>query len=209
MTEVVVAPVAGQVTPEAGVQQTAEGVKPEAQGGAPIVDPATTADPAAAVKPAEGETKTGEAEVVYAPVLPEGMPVDEIALTQLVEVAKTNKWSPETVQQLVDLRAGQVKAEAAAFSKEVAGWEAAVKADPDLGGDKLEATLANGRRAIDLGPPELKALLHSSRMGSHPAVVKWMNTIGRMVSEDASLVKGGNGPSTSADTAKALYPNQS
>jgi hypothetical protein len=208
MTEVA-APVAGQEAPTTGVQQIAEGVKPEAQGGAPAAVEAKPAEAAASAKPAEGETKTGEAaEIVYDIKLPQGMPVDEVSQSALVEIAKANKWSPEVAQQVVDLAVQRETQRVAAANKQADDWEAAVKADPALGGDKLAETLATARRAMDLGPPELKAFLHETRIGSHPAVVKWMHTIGKALSED-KLVPGGAGPSGGKTAAQVLYPNQS
>jgi hypothetical protein len=182
-------------------------VKPEAQGGELIVDPAkAAADAAAAAELAKG-TKTGEGEIKYDFKLPEGTVVDTESQTALVEIAKANKWSPEVAQQVVDLAVKREAQRVVAATKQADAWETALKADPELGGDKLAETLATGRRALDLGSPELKAFLHETRLGSHPAIVKWMHTVGKALSED-KFVPGGLAGQGGKTASQVLYPNQ-
>lgn len=194
-------PVAGQATPDAGVQQTATGEQPGAQGAAQTSESQTSGDKSGAA----GESA---AEVVYEFQLPEGMEPDSAATEEFVAIAKELKLPKEAAQKVVDLAVKREQAKAEAFVKQVQGWEESVKSDKELGGDKLPETLATCRKAIDLGPPELRDLLSSTKMGSHPAVVKWAYAVGKALSED-KFVKGGNGP-TGGDksTASVLYPNQ-
>ena len=186
-----VAPVASQDTPNAGVQPTAEGVAPEGQ----VAPEGVTAPEAAA-------------EVVYEFTLPEGMESDKTSTEEFVAIAKELKLPKEQAQKVVDLAIKRETARAEAFNAQVQGWEATVKADKELGGDKLPETLATCRKAIDLGPPELKDLLSSTKMGSHPAVVKWTYAVGKALSEDR-FVQGGGAPKGDKGTAQVLYPNQS
>ena len=183
------APVASSDTPPAGVQPTAEGGTPEGQGATP------------------GQPPEVATEVVYEFTLPEGMESDKASAEEFVAIAKELKLPKEQAQKVVDLAIKRETARAEAFNAQVQGWEASVKADKELGGDKLPETLAICRKAIDLGPPGLKDLLSSTKMGSHPDVVKWAYAIGKALSEDR-FVQGGGAPKGDNGTARVLYPNQ-
>lgn len=193
--------VTGQDAPDAGVQQTAEGTTPEAQTADSTVT-SQTGDNASA----EG-TKADAAEVVYEFTAPEGVELDKASTEEFVAIAKELKLPKEQAQKVVDLAVKREQARAEAFANQVSEWEASVKADKELGGDKLPETLATCRKAIDLGPPELRDLLSSTKMGSHPAVVKWAYAVGKALSED-KFVTGGNGAKVNKDAAQVLYPNQ-
>lgn len=194
-------PVAGQATPDAGVQQTVDGEQPSTPSAAQTDAAQTSADKS-------GAASTNAEEVVYEFQLPEGVETDDAAKEEFVAIAKELKLPKEAAQKVVDLAIKREQARTEAFVKQVQGWEESVKSDKELGGDKLPETLAVCRKAIDLGPPELRDLLSSTKMGSHPAVVKWAYAVGKALSED-KFVKGGNGP-TGGDktTASVLYPNQ-
>lgn len=88
-------------------------------------------------------------------------------------------------------------------------WLAEVKADRELGGENLTATKMNIGRAIDAyGSPELRQYLKDTRLGNNPAMVRFLNAVGKQVSPDKFV--NGNGASrieTSYETAKRLYPN--
>lgn len=193
--------VTSQATPDAGVQQTAEGTAPEAQSANPTAAAQTGAD-------AAGDAAKTDAEVVYEFTAPEGVELDKTSTEEFVAIAKELKLPKEAAQKVVDLAIKREQARAEAFAKQAQDWEASVKSDKELGGDKLPETLAVCRKAIDLGPPELKELLNSTKMGSHPAVVKWAYAVGKALSEDR-FVQGGSAPKGNNDTAKSLYPNQS
>lgn len=194
-------PVTGQETPNAGVQQTAEGTPPEGQAADPV-DASQTGD-----KPAADAPKA-DAEIEYKFTAPEGVELDKTSTEEFVALAKEAKLPAEMAQKVVDIAIKREAARAEAFADEVKGWEESVKADKDLGGDKLSETLATCRKAIDLGPPELRDLLSSTKMGSHPAVVKWAYAVGKALSED-KFVPGGTGAKGDKGTAQVLYPNQS
>src|SRR5260370_460126 len=85
-------------------------------------------------------------------------------------------------------------------------WVSEVKADPDIGGDKLVASLATAARAIDrLGVPGLKEALDLTGAGNHPAVVKAFVRLGQMVSEDRFAPGNHAPPSAPATPAEATY----
>lgn len=194
--------VTSQDTTDAGVQQQpADGTAPTAQG----ADAAATSQTS---DNANADATKVEAEVVYEFAAPEGVELDKTSTEAFIEIAKELKLPKEQAQKVVDLAIKREQARTEAFEKQAQEWEASVKSDKELGGDKLPETLAVCRKAIDLGPPELKELLNSTKMGNHPAVVKWAYAVGKALSEDR-FVQGGTPPKGSADTAKTLYPNQS
>lgn len=180
---------------DAGVQQPAD---------APVV----TAPEAEQTPSGVDAQKQEASEVVYEFIAPEGVELDKPSTEEFAAIAKELNLPKEAAQKVVDLAIKREQARTEAFVKQAQEWENTVKTDKDLGGDKLPETLATCRKAIDLGPPELRELLTSTKLGSHPAVVKWAYAVGKALSEDR-FVSGGSAPKGSNDTAKSLYPNQS
>lgn len=183
-------------TPGEG-QATAEGVKAPGEGTPEAVAKATT-------EGTKTDATAAEAEVKYEFKLPDGVEPDQKTLDEFTKVAKELKLSPENAQKLVDLRSAAVVAAKEQHAATVKGWADEVKADKDLGGDKLPESLATAKKAIDLGPPELKALLEESGLGNHPAVFKWAHAVGKALSED-TFKAGTSAPVESKSTASVLY----
>jgi hypothetical protein len=190
----------GAVAPVAGEQPNADGVQPEV----PVVEPKVGDAPAEGAK--TDEVKADDAPAEYAFTAPEGVELDADQTAQFTAIAKELKLPAEAAQKIVDLATKAEVARVAAFTATVQGWAAEVKADPVLGGDKLEESLAVAKRAIDLGPPELKTLLQSTGMGNHPAVFKWAHAVGKALSPD-KFVQGGNAPAGNKSAEHVLYPN--
>lgn len=164
---------------------------------APAAAPAAQA-PAAAPAPAA-------AEVAYEFKAPEGMELDKDAVGAFTTIAKDLKLAPEAAQKVVDIAVGMQQRAVEAHTAQVAKWADEVKADKELGGDKLPQTLATAQKAMALGPPELKQLLNDSGLGNHPAVVRFMHTVGKALSEDRFVPSTG-GAAASPDDAARFYP---
>ena len=95
-------------------------------------------------------------------------------------------------QKLVEVFA---KGEQARSAKQSAEWVAAIKADPQMGGEKLQATAkAANAGAKWAGGEKFLAVLESSGLGNHPDVVRAMAKIGGSLKEDT--VAGGSAAST-------------
>lgn len=88
-------------------------------------------------------------------------------------------------------------------------WLSEVRADKELGGANITATKKNIGEAIDaFGNDELRQFFRSSRLGNHPEMVRFLNNVGKAVSQDRFI--NGNGASrteTPSDRARRLYPN--
>lgn len=162
------------------------------------------APPAAAPAAAPAAQAPAAAEVAYEFKAPDGMELDKDATTAFTAIAKDLKLAPDAAQKVVDIAVGMQQRAVEAHTKQVAEWADQVKADKELGGDKLPQTLATAQKAMALGPPELKQLLNDSGLGNHPAVVRFMFTVGKALSEDKFVPSGG--AVTTGDMASRLYP---
>lgn len=171
---------------------------------APATTTTTTAEPTTATTAAPATAPAApETPVEYAFNLPEGVELDEKGAEGLTALAREHKLAPEAAQKLVDLYAERVQAQANAFKDMVTGWETEVKKDPEIGGDKLAATITVAKTAIDkYGSPALLGLLDSSKMGSHPEVIKFLHKVGMTLKEDTVVT--GKPP---VAPAKSFYDN--
>jgi hypothetical protein len=208
---------------------------------APTPAPDPAAAPAPQPVPAVGQTALGAAvpqdkaapaaetpapeappELVYADFnLPDGATVDEVQLKAATDLFKAARLPQEQAQKFIDLAVSREQAAAQkgvqAFVDLQNKWVSEVKADPDIGGERLEASLASAARAIDrLAVPGLREALNLTGAGNHPAVVKAFVRLGEMIQEDrfrpgrdtptepprtaAERVYGPGGPKQSVDS---------
>lgn len=182
--------------------------KKEAPKDAPAVDP--KADPAKVeVDPKAEVPKAIELK------LPEGFKADDPAIKGLVELATGEKLTTEQTQKLfdryVEVQKTRDESLVAQYRKERADWLVEAKADPEFGGPKFEASIADGRKAlIKYGDQALVEFLNSTNGVNHPAVIRAFARIGRALAEDkATDVKGNPPPPVAGPGAalKAQYPS--
>lgn len=165
------------------------------------------ADKAKAEK-AEKEQKQEGAPEKYEFQAAEGVELDKAALEQFEPIARELNLSNEQAQKMVDLYGAKIlpmvqQKQAEAWQAQTEQWAADVKADKEIGGDKLTANLSAAQRALDLfGTPELKEYLNTTGLGNHPDLVKTFVKIGKAMSEDG-MVDGSNQGQRSA--AEVLY----
>lgn len=183
----------GTDSTQAGVQAGTDGAP--AGGTGATDDAAKAAADAAAAKAGDGELTL---------TAPEGFEFDEARLTEFKGVAKELKLPGEAAQKLVDLVSKHEKARFDAYAKQVNDWHEAVKADKELGGEKLQESAATARKALDLGPPELKEFLNTSGLGNHPLMFRWAHAVGKALSEDGNVVRG-TAPTGEKSAADVLY----
>lgn len=137
----------------------------------------------------------------------EGVELDTEALKDFEPVARDLNLTNEQAQKLVDaypkILAGVQQRQAEAWQAQTEQWAADVKADKEIGGDKLTTNLSAAQRALDqFGTPELKEYLEGTGLGNHPELVKAFIKIGKAMSEDG-MVDGSNQGQRSA--AEVLY----
>lgn len=195
-------------TPEAkpaeGEPKPAE--EPKAAEGEP--KPAAEAKPAEAAAP---EFKFDDLKV------PEGLDVSDEQKEFLTTFAKDNKISAEGVQKLLDTHAKTMETAVAqsqsAWKEVVSGWEAEVKADPEIGGEKLPETLRVVSQALQEhsegvkgGYDAVKDALNMTQVGSHPALIRVMYNMAVKLTEGKG-VTGAAPPSAPKSAADLFYGN--
>ncbi|WP_320745675.1 peptidase [Enterobacter cloacae] len=201
------APAADAPAPAADTAKP-EGDKPQpgTEGDKPQEDkPADSEKPAD--KPDDKEQKQDGAPEKYEFTAGEGVELDTEALKDFEPVARELNLTNEQAQKLVDaypkILAGVQQRQVEAWQKQTEGWAETVKADKEIGGDKLTANLSAAQRALDqFGTPELKEYLNTTGLGNHPDLVKTFVKIGKAMSEDG-MVDGSNQGQRSA--AEVLY----
>ncbi|EMF0895824.1 peptidase [Enterobacter hormaechei] len=194
---------------------------PAADAPAPAADPAkqegeqpqpdADADKPQDDKPADGDKPADEkdqkqegAPEKYEFTAGEGVELDSEALKDFEPVARDLNLTNEQAQKLVDaypkILAGVQQRQAEAWQKQTEGWAETVKADKEIGGDKLTANLSAAQRALDqFGTPELKEYLNSTGLGNHPDLVKTFVKIGKAMSEDGMVDGSNQGQRTAAE----------
>ncbi|WP_225182159.1 peptidase [Pectobacterium aroidearum] len=139
----------------------------------------------------------------------EGQTLDADALAVFEPLAKELGLSQENAQKVVDAYASKIlpqiqQQQLANWQKTVEGWAETVKADKEIGGDKLTANIGKAQQAMmQFGGDELKQALEETGLGNHPALVKAFVKIGHAMSEDKMLGGGSDGEQLSA--AQVLY----
>lgn len=196
----------GDPSQQEGDPSQQEGDKPQ-----PVADGDKPADDKKPENDKQDEKKDGDkpegAPEKYEFQAAEGVELDTEALKEFEPVARELNLTNEQAQKLVDaypkILAGVQQRQAEAWQKTTEQWAADVKADKEIGGDKLISNLSAAQRALDqFGTPELKEYLNTTGLGNHPDLVKTFVKIGKAMSEDG-MVTGGNEGQRSA--AEVLY----
>lgn len=129
----------------------------------------------------EGEEKGGQEgdDVTYEPFdIPEGLEVDEQMLDSVTPVMKELGLEQEQAQKMVsayaDIVQQQAEAQADLIKQTFEGWVETAKKDPEIGGDKWQATVDKANAVIrKIGTKELiDDVLVGNGMGNHPEVIR-------------------------------------
>jgi hypothetical protein len=118
--------------------------------------------------------------------LPEGWDAKHTGLTEFREAAAEAGLDSKKAQRLFDMHAKAVGELAAAGTEreraadaEVSSWAAKTKADPEFGGERLEATRgAVGELLKEFGTDGTRELF-SGPIGDHPEMVRLLVRVGR------------------------------
>lgn len=135
----------------------------------------------------------------------EGQELDTAALEQFEPIARELNLTNEQAQKMVDLYGTQIlpmvqKQQAEAWQKTTEQWAADVKADKEIGGDKLTASIGVAQRALEtFGTPDLKEYLNASGLGNHPELIKVFVKVGKAMSEDGMVTGKESGQRTAAE----------
>lgn len=139
--------------------------------------------------------------------LPEGVTFDEKGAADFKALAKELNLAPDAAKKIADLAASRARAQFEQNRQLIDGWAEQVKADKEIGGDKLTENLAIAKKAVDtFGSPALRELLEATGLGNHPEVVKAFLKAGKAISEDGFVRGAPKAPTTESDLAKSLFP---
>ena len=149
---------------------------------------------------------------------PEGMDVNEEALTQFADTAKELKLSQAQYQSLIEYdlqrQAAAAKAMSDQYNNRGADWANETKADKTIGGEALDENLGVAKRAIEtFGDDDLAQIMAAPSaenpdglgLGNHPAMIRLFYRVGKSIGE-SSLVTGDSkveGPSA----LERMYPS--
>lgn len=156
------------------------------------------------------ETKEEKSEVTPLTVedikLPEGFEAQPELMTKFVELFNGEMDPKERAQALVNLHTETIRtaleADSEAWDNMQTEWKDAVKADPDIGGAKLQPTLANVNKLVDeYGTQELKDVFDLTGAGNNIHMIKFLNVIAEKLTEGG--YKPGATPSNAADSEEA------
>lgn len=205
MADVEVKPDA-QATPDATVL-----TKPAADPKAPAAGtpPADGAKPAEGTK--EGEKQTGAPEKYADFKLPEGITIeDQGRFEKFTALAKGLNLSQESAQKLIDLAIENGKsadaAKAAESAKVKAEWTAALKSDPEIGGQNFEATVQYAKRAMkEFANDKFIEFLNDTGFGDNPEMVRVFARIGKKMGEDKFVEGKPSGTPDGKSAAEVIY----
>jgi hypothetical protein len=169
-------------------------------------------DKPAGDKPAGDKPAGDKIEITYDIKEPDGFvmaaEVKSEFLTAVKELGLTNEGAQSLVDKLLPkIAAQQESAQREAFEKYNSDLVATVKADKEIGGDKMQERLGVASRALDrFGTPELKELLNSSGLGNHPEVIRFFYRAGSKITEDKVIPSGGRaGAPSLEDRLSKMY----
>ena len=173
-------------------------------GDAQVVD--GSADGQQAETSTESKPEAPKVPEAYEFNVPEGVELDKAAVDEFSAIAKELGLDQTGAQKVADVAVKMAQRQAEAHQAQVTSWVEEVKADKEIGGDKLNENLAMAKKALDhFGTPELKDLLNMTGLGNHPAVIKAFFKAGKAISEDTFVPGAPKGAST--DPAKILFPD--
>lgn len=170
------------------------------------------ADPSDALS---GDAPEGDGDEANAPEayddfeIPEGVEsFGEPVIAAFTEVARDLNLSQEQAQRLIDaIGPAQLEAQKAVVNNAVDSWVEKTRADKEIGGSNYKPSIANARKTIDrFGTPELKTLLtgKATRLVNHPEVLRLLARVGKAISPEKRLVRGGQPQPAKVNTQDPL-----
>ena len=166
--------------------------------------------------PAEQAEPEGAPETYEDFELPEGVSMDSKTADIFKSAAKDLGLSQEKANKFASQMLPAIRAhQAEVLTQARTEWADSARGDKEFGGDRLEANVAISAKALQqFGTPELSKFLADTGLGNHPEFIRAFYRAGKAISEDR-VVTGGDGlkapvsgPTSDAQKAAILYPNQ-
>jgi hypothetical protein len=138
----------------------------------------------------------------------EGAEINEKALGEFKELAKSMNLSQSGVQKLADFQSSLMKEQSeqvtASYDKMSNDWKA--ETIKQLG-PEYQKDIAIAGKAIDrLGSPELRDLLNNSKLGNNPDMVQFLVKVGKSISEDTPPQGSSKAPKSTEPDEFDFYP---
>jgi hypothetical protein len=148
----------------------------------------------------------------YSLTMPDGIELDTELMDALgptmAELKLSNGHAQQLVDKYIEAQTAREAKRAEDWTQTINGWADEAKADPDIGGNKFDATLANAKSALTrFGTPELNSYLETSGAGNHPEVIRLMAKVGAMIGEDNPAINDNPGKGAEVDPARVMYPD--
>lgn len=146
----------------------------------------------------------------YTFTAPEGSQLDTELMAKVVPVFKEAGLTQAKANQLTELFGKEIlptiqKRQEAAWKAEVDGWAEATKKDPEIGGTKFEASVANAARAVNTINPGLTAVLDKYGLGNHPEMIRAFSKVASLLAEDTISTQRKN-EQTGKTVAERMFP---
>jgi len=179
--------------------------------GAGSADGAGTGDAA----PADGSPSEGTGgDAALEVTLPAGMTIDQEMLDGFTEVAKASGLTSENASAVAAWYGEQIaateKAQKDEWSRTNQEWMETLKVDPEFGGQKFDATVAQAKAAlVKFGGAELSTALETAGISNLPPLVRAFARIGAAIAEDTSDGSKGGGPPSASNQPDFgdMYPS--
>lgn len=163
------------------------------------------------VEPAKVEPAVIEPLTLESVKFPEGLAIDETASKSFIDILNdTTLTRAELAQKLVDLQGSVAQSMSSLQEKTWVDAQesqiAAVKADPEIGGEKLGPALGKINQLVDrYGSPELKQVFDLTGAGNNIHVIKFLAKMAGDLTEGGPVL--GAAPASEKSLANSLFPS--
>lgn len=142
--------------------------------------------------------------------LPDGSKLDTARVTEMATWAKERSLDPKVAQDVLTREHELVSSIDAARAAEVEGlkskWLEDLKADKEMGGDKLNSYVEPARRLVErFGNESFKKALDETGLGNHPELVRLLANIAKHVGEDNLVLPAGQATAPEKTPAQKFY----
>lgn len=159
-------------------------------GGQPSTEQVTNADVAPEGQQPSAKETVSEIPEAYKVDLGEGVEADSELISALTPTFKkiglTQDQANELFTEYTKIVESRANSDGETIQTAMKGWETELRNDPDFGGDKFDANVAQVSQFFNSTVPEsikepLSEILNETGLGSHPMVMKYFFELSRLM----------------------------
>jgi hypothetical protein len=141
------------------------------------------------------------------------MSLDTDSMTTFLSVMNDAALTPQArAQALIDLQAGLATKSSEmgsqAWNDQQTAWQAEIAADPVIGGNNLEKTIAGiGNLMTRFATPEVRDAFNTTGAGNNPHIVRFLHTLVSQLKEPTPTPPGGPAAASGRTAADRMYGN--